>query len=205
MERTKRISMQTLAIAVLSVLLVATLLMSATGAWFTSDLADNDPGYNLGTIELGDIGAAFDFTLGEGSGDVFMPGDVIDVSFNILNEGSADMWVRFKLAIVGDSLFEAASSTLAPLGYVYNDNDQYFYRTAVLEDETALEPIAFELTIPLTLADDYQGDEISFQLNVETVQAANNGTTPNAEPETGYSATDYQAAYWDGAEVNWGE
>jgi len=101
MERTKRISSQTLAIAILTVLLVASMLMSVTGAWFTSADDDDHAGYQFGSITLGAMNSSIVFTLDETSGDVIMPGDALDVDFDIVNDGTADMWVRFQLVIDG--------------------------------------------------------------------------------------------------------
>lgn len=189
MERTKKISFQTLAIAILSVLLLASVALS--GAWFTSTQKDDGSEKTFGTIELGDINSALVFNLAETGGDVLMPGDSIDVDFDITNTGTAAMWVRFKLTISGDGVaaFDAALDTDAGLqtGYVYDTDDFYIYKTAVLENTAATEHQSFSFEIPTTVTDTHEGKDVSIALVVEAVQVAHNG---DGESET------YANAIW---------
>lgn len=181
MERTKRISTQSLAIAVLSVLLVASLVMSATGAWFSDVATDSDDGFTFGTITIGDLDAQFNYTLGEPEGDVIMPGDEITVTFDIENTGTADMWVRFQLNAIGDGAdhFTTPASEQAPTGYTYVSGDQWFYRDAPMHGylELANDP-KDEITFTFNISDDIgntaEGDEVEFVLSVEVIQFANN-------------------------------
>jgi len=201
MERTKRISMQTLAIAILSVLLVASLLMSATGAWFTSTDGDNHAGYTFGSIELAEIGAnVFTFTLDEASGDVIMPGDTIDVDFDITNSGTADMYVRFKIEILGTFDESTFATPMAPLaGWVVGsgayEGDGFYYRSAALVANTAAAVggvvndtvnVAYEFVIPTTIGEVAENQTISFVLTVDAVQVANNTGSTNGTDVTGY-------------------
>ena len=175
MERTKRISTQSLAIAVLTVLLVASLVMSMTGAWFTASDGTTDEGHTFGTITLGSMNSSFSYTLGENSGDVIMPGDKIDIDFDVENTGTADMWVRFQLIAQGGGETHLATqpSGLTPSGYSYESGDDFFYRDAPLQDGNAVESISFRLEIPNTTTTG-EGDTIDFVLNLDAVQVANN-------------------------------
>jgi hypothetical protein len=176
MERTKRISTQSLAIAVLTVLLVASLVMSMTGAWFTATDGTTDDGHTFGTITLGSMNSSFSYTLGENSGDVIMPGDTIEIDFDVENTGTADMWVKFQLIAQGGGETHLATqpSGLTPSGYSYESGDDFFYRDAPLQDgDDAVEPILFELEIPGTTTTG-EGDTIDFVLNLDAVQVANN-------------------------------
>jgi hypothetical protein len=175
MERTKRISTQSLAIAVLTVLLVASLVMSMTGAWFTATDATTDDGHTFGTITLGSMNSSFSYTLGENSGDVIMPGDKIDIDFDVKNTGTADMWVKFQLIAQGSGATHLATqpSGLTPSGYSYESGDDFFYRDAPLQDGDAVELISFELEIPNATTTG-EGDTIDFVLNLDAVQVANN-------------------------------
>lgn len=186
MERAKRISGQTLAVAILTLLLVASLVMTFTGAWFLSQDTDSDAGYTFGTITLGDIAATFDYTLDETSGDVIMPGDQIDVDFDIINSGTADMWVRFSLEING-TFNEATFTTpmAAPLAGWSDGGDGYYYRDAALIGDlngaaNQSEHISYTFEIPTTIGEVAEGQTISFALTVDAVQVANNGTVNDA-------------------------
>lgn len=183
MERTKRISTQTLAIAILTMLLVASLVMSMTGAWFTSTDGDSDTGLSFGTVTLADIDAGFTFNVGEESIDVLMPGDTIDVDFTLENAGTADMWVRFKLEANGDgaAAFTTGVKDQTVTGYTFKIEDGYFYKIAPAlggaTDTNYTQEIDIQFVIATTIADAYEGKAISFNLVVEAIQAANNGTS----------------------------
>ena len=195
MERTKRISSQTLAIAILTVLLVASLLMSATGAWFTDQQDTGAVDMEFGTITLGTVGAGsitFDQPdEREFDTDILMPGDTVSINFTLLNDGTAEMWTRFQLEVYVDSdgvgvnqpvldtgVFVYTESTFGVTGAgVYTYSDGYYYRDARLAED-AQDVIAATFTIasdinPLV----YEGATISMRLVVDAVQAANNGAT----------------------------
>jgi hypothetical protein len=185
MERTRRISGQTLAIAILTLLLVASLVMSMTGAWFTSSQTETNGGMTFGTITLADIDEIFTYTLGEDSEDVLMPGDEIEVEFTVENAGTADMWVRFALEIGGDgdSMFAVGADDQTVTGYTFS-NGYYYRQDAMLGDldgqANETEDITLTFAVPSSTDDDFEGQSVSFSLTVDAVQAANNQTTPEA-------------------------
>lgn len=191
MERTKRISSQTLAIAILTVLLVASMLMSVTGAWFTSADDDDHAGYQFGSITLGAMNSSIVFTLDETSGDVIMPGDALDVDFDIVNDGTADMWVRFQLVIggtAGETYFTEANE--APLGWT--EVGGWYYRNAVLIGDldgvaNGSEAVSYTFNIPTSIGDVAESTTITVNLVVQAVQVANNGAI-NGTNVLGYPA-----------------
>lgn len=217
MERTKRISMQTLAIAILSLLLVASVLMTATGAWFIDSAEGGDSVGRFGTILLGDLETDGDttiFTNNFAEGDVVMPGDSIAVDFTIRNNGSADMWVKFSIAIevTGDTAGRALAGYLTPgetLGenwYAVGEVDglyEFAYKLPVVAnldgyvDELGDIVAATQGTVhvedlfefPADLSQELEHATFSVTLNVSAVQVANNYTTMN--PYGTYTAGDY--------------
>jgi hypothetical protein len=182
MQRVKRISNKTLAIAIIALLLAVNLMMTFTGAWFTSTDGASDGGMTFGTVTLEDIDASFSYDLGEASLDVLMPGDEIDVGFRVENAGTADMWVRFSLDVGGngEQYFQTPVSGLAPTGYTYSDG--YFYRNSPMIGDldgqaNGGEDILMTFVIPTTTGDAAEGATVSFTLIVDAVQVANNGAT----------------------------
>jgi hypothetical protein len=202
----KRITNKALYIAILCILFIASLVMGFTGAWFSSTDGASDGGMTFGTITLADTNAQFTYHLGEESLDVLMPGDEIDVSFTVDNAGTADMWVRFSLITSGngEQYFQTPVSGLAPTGYTYSSG--YFYRSAPMigdldqianEDEN----ITMTFVIPNTTGDEAEGANVSFTLNVDAVQTANNGSSAMTAEGWPESAIQSYFFMYDGNEV----
>jgi hypothetical protein len=185
MERARKISTQTLAIAILSVLLVASLLMTATGAWFTDSVDGGDANATFGTIDLTGTGVqSLTINMNETGGDVLMPGDTIDTNFTIVNGGTADMFVRFKLEFTGAGAAYIDAATPASIvtegGVTYNrlevaEGDFWYVREAAYTDEDAGTDVITETFEILTsVGDAAQGLAVAVSLDIEAVQAANN-------------------------------
>jgi|LGVE01.1.fsa_nt_gb hypothetical protein len=196
MERAKRISTQSLVIAILSLLLVASLIMTATGAWFVSSDTAATGDLTFGAIELGSLvqtgdgdAAVMTVNYGEPDGDVIMPGDSIDVNFQLLNSGTAAMWVRFKVTLV-DSEGHATETVNGQLpgGFTLGTIDGYMYKDAYIENGAAALNVDFVFNIPTSVGEAAEGDTVSLALAVEAVQVANNGAL-NLDTDGGDDST----------------
>ena len=209
MERTKKISTQTLAIAILTLLLVASLVMSMTGAWFTAVDDDASNEMTFGTVSMAGLSAtSIDFDLDEPNGDVVMPGDSVLINFNIQNTGTADFWARYKLVItVKDAEGDPATIgdlTVESLSADWHDSGDgwYAYKTPITGNLATAPagqsvPVVDTYLIQTSLADTYEGYTFTVTLDVETIQVANNHG--EFDPYAAYDAENvysYAAITW---------
>ena len=188
MERTKRISTQTLAIAILSLLLVASLVMSMTGAWFTDNDGLSYTGTDFGTVEISLTATDFNVAMTDPN-LVIMPGDTVDIQFTVNNSGSAQMYARFSLDItvgaLGVDVINTAIFNQLDLLADWTKNGNYYYYTGATD--SILEPLDAHIVdtqfiIPTDLDEAYQGLSVEFTLVVQAIQVANNEAAVGTEP-----------------------
>ena len=147
-----------IAVSFLIMALVCALVGGATFALFTSQASNDGNTFGAGTVAVS--AGESDFT-----GvviDNMAPGDTICGSFNVLNEGSLDIW--FKVAAnASGALFEGATPAVVTID-AYND--------ALAAAGTAT--IKYSVNLPLAANDDYQGVDGNLNFTVNAVQSANN-------------------------------
>lgn len=174
-EKTKRkrnVSGSTIAIAVLAVLLVASIGIGITLAYFTANT-------NVaGNITLGDP-VTISITQGGASatsltfaGDA-LPGTVYDQAIGVL--APADMTealMRAKLTITNPDGATTTVDATTTSSWVEGDDDYYYYNGSV----TANSSIEFitALTVPTTLTNEDANKTFNIDVVVETIQKANN-------------------------------
>ena len=134
MVNSKKMSKSTIAVIALSILLVLSLILTATGAWFTDTDSDHkDPAINFGHVEVnvtatdsdaqGTVGG---WTLAQKSVSVptekMMPGDRYDGNINIENVGNQKIYYKvtvssllYTKANYDASTGENPTETLAPI------------------------------------------------------------------------------------------
>lgn len=191
--------------------------INTTGSWYTSTDGSTLADQTFGSIELGEIGAS-PITINKSEGDVVMPGDTVDVDFDVLNNGTADMWVRFQIKLYdasddseilttdGDYIFEEDLEDLntdvsLDSSWVFNGNStaggDYYYKNIVVANGDAKEDVIFTLTISDAVGDGLEDTSFYITLDVEAIQVANNGH--GADGQTDTADDDYTAASWTGS------
>lgn len=173
-EKTKRrrVSGSTIAIAVLAVLLVASIGIGITLAYFTANATVT------GNITLGDP-VTISITQGGASatsltfaGDA-LPGTVYDQAIGVL--APADMTealMRAKLTITNSDGATTTVDATTTDAWIEGDDDYYYYNGSV----TANSSIDFitALTVPTTLTNEDANKTFNIDVVVETIQKANN-------------------------------
>lgn len=172
-NKTKRkVPATTIVIAVLSVLLVATIAVGITLAYFTAS-ADVTGNITLGdpvTISITQGGAsASSLTF---SGDA-LPGTVYDQVIGV--QAPADMTealMRAKLTITNADGATTNVEATTTSDWVTGDDTYYYYNGSI----TANENIDFitALTVPTSLTNEDANKTFSIDVIVETIQKANN-------------------------------
>ena len=175
MKKSKKLGLQSLALVLMSLVLVAGVAFGMTGAWFNDQKATGDETVVLGNgvyLEMAATGANYFVVTGkdhEGnevtrSNDKVFPGDTINFSATInLADNSEAAMVRYKVTISGD--IEASID-----GYTNDAWTTPVYVTAA--DEAHV--IALEVVLTGTAYDnDHAGDQLVIKVEVQATQAAN--------------------------------
>lgn len=168
----RKINASTVAIIVLSVLLVASIAIGATLAFFTAE-ADV-----TGTITLGDP-VSIQITQG-GSAvttltftDDAMPGTVYDQAIGVLvptNTSNSLLRAKIVLTDADGGSTDVTSTTTA--SWVDNDADGYYYYNGVAKAGDSIDFIT-SITVPTSLTNEAANDIYTVNVIVEAIQEAN--------------------------------
>lgn len=96
MTNAKRNTKSIIALVVMSLLLVASILLAATGAWFTDTVPDNSGSVNFGKIDI-DYTTPYEFTQ---NGTIVMPGDTLHFEGEVTNK-EEQAWVAVQISLTG--------------------------------------------------------------------------------------------------------
>lgn len=164
------------ALVVMAFMLVASITMAATGAWFTADATAIDgKELNFGRIALSDqTGAvtAVSKSTPDITTDLLMPGDDLTITFSAKNAQEAAYWIaKVEVTITGTT---GGVNTDAITGL----SGTYGATTKVTEAVAVAKNTAFSGTITLPLAgddygNDYQGATIKVTVTLKVVQQEN--------------------------------
>ena len=180
----KKMNKSTVAIVVLALLLIVSLVLTATGAWFT-DKADQDAKSNLTfgkvDIEMTSSDYAAKTKTAAVDGYDIMPGDVIGGTVDVNNKFEA-VYVKFTVTAT-DELHTDTALTLknVKLGAtaLTADADGSYY--GAIAKETASTVFTFDVELTGTAyGNEYQGQKLSFKVSVSAIQQANRGNDAKA-------------------------
>lgn len=88
MVNSKKNTKSIIALVVLSLLLIASICLAATGAWFTSKVEKDPKDLAFGTIAISSTGdTSVTATSKSGTTDLLMPGDTLKISYSVKNDG----------------------------------------------------------------------------------------------------------------------
>lgn len=169
MTNAKRNTKSIIALVVMSLLLVASILLAATGAWFTDKDATATKNLTFGTLDITGVteNVAVANTFANLTGPV-MPGSTISGKLTINYTGTADAYYRYKVEFGGDG---AASLTGTSSEWVYDEV------AGGAEAQTIEKNIS--VTVEPTVGNTAQGKGITLNITVEFIQKAN--TAASAE------------------------
>ena len=175
MERAKirrRVSGSTIAIITLSILLVATISIGITLAYFTSTATV------AGNITLGDP-VTISITQGGASASTLtfssdaLPGDIFDQPIGVLApEDMTEALMRAKLTITNTDGATTNVEATTTNEWVFGDDDYYYYNGSVIANESI--DFVTRVTVPTSLTNDDANKTFNVNVIVETIQKANN-------------------------------
>lgn len=184
MARTKSVSGSTIAIAVLAILLVASVIFGVTLAFFTANANVT------GDITLGDP-VTISITQGGASvssltfSDDALPGTVYDQSIGISAPATmTTALMRAKLTISNAEGASASVDATTTDSWQEGTDDYYYYNGTV--DANANIDFVTSITVPTTLTNEDANKTFNINVVVETIQQANNAANAvwTTAPET---------------------
>ncbi|MBO5910405.1 MAG: hypothetical protein J6Q15_02730 [Clostridia bacterium] len=172
LKERKRIKGSTIAIIVLSVMLIASIAVGVTLAYFTADanVAGNvglgDP-VNINITQGGSTVTSLTFS------DDALPGHVYDQIIGIsVPANTSDALLRAKLTISNaDGLTLTVDATTVNT-WVEGDDDYYYYN-GVASAGDAIDFVT-AVTIPTEMTNEYANKTFNINISVEAIQEANN-------------------------------
>jgi|LGOV01.1.fsa_nt_gb hypothetical protein len=191
---------------VVFVMAIVSINFAATGAFYTGNVTGTESSISFGSLDLDPLVNTFVIKDAEGEAlDTILPGDTLNVSFQIENTGTADMYLRFQLSII--DIVETANKVgisypSAPAGYTIVDYDLvdppglatapntgtpdlWYVRNISLignvdtQTNSPPESIDAQIIVSEDMSEEYEGvtNGLSFNLDVKVIQVANNGTS----------------------------
>ena len=179
MVNSKKNSKSLIALVVMAFLLVASIVLAATGAWFTHNVSDQTDSLTFGNITIAVKGTSeFTATHKDGSAVSYadadiMPGDKINFTSTIENQGEAAyLFVKYEVEGLADGA-TAPTITLGGEGLVLVEDSSDTYYVAV--DATAEKAFSFAATLDGDKYPDdpYENATITITVKFAAVQQAN--------------------------------
>ena len=171
MVNSKKMSKSTVAIVLLSLLLVLSLILTATGAWFTDSKTSQDKDLSFGTLKLDAItldGVAVANKIDTDNINL-MPGSTISGTVSVRNSGNSAAWLRYKVTFSGEG---AEFLTLE------EGAGEYKYVATALEGGASTE-IGIAASVAKTVGNGAQGKPVKIVIVVEALQQANTAAENN--------------------------
>ena len=168
----RRVSTSTIAIIVLSILLIASIAIGVTIAYFTSSATV------AGNITLGDP-VTISITQGGASASTLtfagdaLPGTVYDQAIGVLAPAEmTEALMRAKLTITNTDGATSNVDATTTGDWVEGDDDYYYYNGTVNANDNI--DFITNITIPTSLTNADANKTYSIEVIVETIQQANN-------------------------------
>lgn len=193
MAKSRGMSASTFAIIALSLLLVASIVLGLTGAFFTGNANVE------GTITLGDP-VNITITQGGASAETLtftgtaMPGTVYDQAIAIKQpDSTSDSVVRAKLTLTNTGSASVNVTATTAENWVEGDDDYYYYQGVVRAGES--HDFVTSITVPTSLTNADANKTYTISIVVEAIQHANGAANEvwTTAPE------DWLASYGQGA------
>ncbi|MGN1222856.1 MAG: hypothetical protein ACI4T1_01860 [Christensenellales bacterium] len=160
------------ALVVMAFMLVASITMAATGAWFTDQAtAISGTQLDFGKIVLsGETGTVTAATVKTETTDLLMPGDTLTINFSATNDEQAAYWIADVTVTLTNTT--ADDTAFAALDGTYGADSKVTTAQTVAAAESISGTIELELT-GATYGNDYQGATVTVTVTLKAVQQEN--------------------------------
>lgn len=165
------------ALVVMAFMLVASITMAATGAWFT----DTATAINGSTLDFGKIALADETVNGgvtavskSGTSDLLMPGDTLTINFTAKNAEEAAYWIADVDVTIAGTTGSVDTSAITGLSGTYGASGKIADNTAATVDKGANITGTIELELTgASYGNDFQGATITVKVTLKVVQQEN--------------------------------
>jgi len=169
-----------IALVVMAFLLVASIVLVATGAWFTSATTDSSKTFKFGKVELEVTNTTLTVTKGDVAGNYLtgtdiMPDDTISMEGTIANKGE-EAWLFVQYEVTGLKDGEEVIFQVGGVDGAKLEGQDNIYYIALDANATTAPAEAIKFKAKLTGANydnTYQGGSISVTLKMQAIQKAN--------------------------------
>ena len=173
MVKNRKMSKASVAIIVLALLLVFSLVMGITGAWFTDTKSNNATSLQFGTVSLAALnmgtGVSVTNTI-DASNEHLMPGSTVSGTVTVQNTGNSAAWLRYKIEFGGAGAAHLTDENGDPLSSAY-----VYVATALAGGASTTIPVAAE--VPEETGNAAQNLAVTVTITVEALQQANTAAT----------------------------
>lgn len=169
MTNSKKNSKSIIALVVMALLLVASIVLAATGAWFTANGATTEKPLEFGTVSI--KGVTEDVVV-KNTIDTeltkLMPGSNLSGKLTVEYTGNAAAYIRYKVTVGGDGA-GFVTLTLADA-----DTDGWVYAETAASTNLVADVAG---SVATTVGNDAQGKAVTIKFDVEAIQKANTAAT----------------------------
>lgn len=171
-----------IALVVMAILLVLSMAMTITGAWFTDKLTPDDVTLNFGIvdIEFGENADAYSVKVDGLDGTHIMPGCTLNLGGKIVNKGDS-AYIAYRLTLqfaTGFSLTDEEEAAL-PATWAWDDTALTLSYTVDATAETAKDGtvnLPGDLPIPNSIGNSAAQTSVTVDLEVRAIQSEHNTT-----------------------------
>ncbi len=169
MTSSKKNSKSIIALVVMALLLVASIVLAATGAWFTANGNTTEKPLQFGTVKIASVTEdvvvknTIDTTL-----DKLMPGSSLEGNLKVDYQGNAAAYLRYKVTVGG------AGAEYVTLTLTGADTDGWVYADVAAATEFTA---AINGSVATTVGNDAQDAKVTIKFDVEAIQKANTAAT----------------------------
>ena len=162
------------ALVVMAFMLVASITMAATGAWFTADAtAINGTPLNFGKIALsGEAGTVTAATQKTPTTDLLMPDDKLTITFSATNAEEAAYWIADVDVTIAGTTGTPNTDAITGLKGTYGATGKVTEAATVAKGGNISGTIELELT-GASYSNDFQGATITVTVTLKVVQQEN--------------------------------
>lgn len=169
MTNSKKNSKSIIALVVMAVLLVASIVLAATGAWFTAEGATTAKPLKFGTVTIKGVTEdvvvrnTIDTTL-----EKLMPGSSLEGKLTVEYTGNTAAYIRYKVTVDG------AGKDFVTLTLTGADADGWVYAETAASTNLVADVAG---SVATTVGNDAQDADVTIKFDVEAIQKANTAAT----------------------------
>lgn len=164
MTNSKKNSKSIIALVVMALLLVASIVLAATGAWFTANGATTEKPLKFGTVTIKGVTEDVVVKNTDTTLEKLMPGSNLSGKLTVEYTGNAAAYIRYKVTVDG------AGKGFVTLTLTGADADGWVYAETAASTNLVADVAG---SVATTVGNDAQDADVTIKFDVEAIQKAN--------------------------------